>query len=136
MAEPAATSPAEPNTSDQPVARALGHALSGVLCALVVVTLLANAAAAFFVVPRFVTIFEDFDAELPTLTIALIESRAWIVLISLLLAVLMAVKEAFIRPPVAKLIINALVFGAALVLVPITIFGLFMPMVKLMQSVP
>jgi len=139
MAEPAqepaaSTAPSDPQAKQ--VGRALGHSLSGVLCALVVATLLANAAAAFFVVPRFVTIFEDFDTELPTLTTALIESRGWIVVISLLLSVLMVTKEVFIRPPVAKLIINALVFGAALVLVPITIFGLFLPMVKLMQSAP
>jgi len=87
-------------------------------------------------VPRFVKIFEDFDTALPTLTIALIESRIWVVAISLVLAVLMIVKEVFIRQSVAKLIINALVCVAALVLVPITIVGLFLPLVKLMQSVP
>ncbi|NBC11721.1 MAG: hypothetical protein GVY24_08350 [Planctomycetes bacterium] len=123
-------------TAETRAAQAVGHSMSGVFCALVVITLLANAAVALFIVPRFITIFEDFDADLPRLTVALIGGHVWVAVISLLLALLMIVKEVFVRAYVAKLIINTLVFGAALVMVPLTVISLFLPLVKLMQSVP
>lgn len=132
---PAGPEPAPAQRQDR-TGRVVGHALSGVLCALAAITLLANAAVTSFITPKFVEIFEDFDTDLPTLTIAIIRARVWIAVISLALAALMIVKEVCIRHPAAKLIINGLVFGAALLLVPLTVIGLFLPLVTLMQPVP
>jgi len=110
--------------------------MSGVLCGLLVVTLLANAAAMLFIAPRFVTIFEDFDTALPGLTLVIIEWRVLLAVFCLLLAGLAIVKEVVIRHPYVKLGINIAVLTGSVILVPLTIIALFLPLVALMQSVP
>jgi len=126
---------ADDATTDVTAARVAGHAMSGILCGLLVITLVANAAAMLFIAPRFTTIFEDFDTSLPGLTLFIIEWRLMLAGLCILLAGMAVVKEVLIRHPYVKLVTNIAVLAGSVVLVPLTIVALFLPLVALMRSV-
>ena len=127
------TSDAHGSESPRPI-QAVGRALSATLCGLVTVTLLANAGAIFFIIPRLVVSLDDFEIALPGLTVWLIKARTITAVMSVLLALVMIVKEVVIRQPAPKLIINAVIFSLTMATVVVTIIGLFLPLVKLTES--
>jgi len=117
-------------------ARAAGRVVTVLLLVFVLIQVVGVAAAQALIVPRFVDIFEDFDAELPALTILLLElPRVAVVLCLLLWAVGLIAAEMLIRPFLPRVLIHGLSLLLISTATVLMIFGLFLPLVRLIESV-
>jgi type II secretory pathway component PulF len=87
--------------------------------------------------PRFIAVYNDFDSDLPALTIAIVSVPGNVAFVgySLLIASLIA-KEflPFINGKV-RLTMNVVALFLGLVIFVVYLVGLFLPMIKLQQSV-
>jgi len=117
-------------------ARAGGRVLTVLILLLVLAEMLAVAVAHAFVMPQFVHAFEDFDSELPALTLLYMQLPTPLVLgVVSLWAVLLIVVEVAVRPFIPRALIHGLSLLLVSAAVILMIFALFVPMVRLIDSV-
>jgi type II secretory pathway component PulF len=110
-------------------------AMSGMLCGSAVLALLGIAAVDLFIVPNFGDMFADFDTEMPQVTILVMQApRIAVVVTAILLAGLLVVKEIYLRSIAVKVVINLAALLLAAGAVVVLIFSLFMPLIKIMES--
>ena len=89
-----------------------------------------------FAIPRLIDVFQDFDTEIPTLTIWVIETPMWAgLIVGFFLIVLLVGKELVIRSAAIRLVIDFLAMAVLVVATLVVILALFLPMVRLMQSI-
>ena len=98
------------------------------LCILNCVLLLGSAAYVVFVVPKFVVVFEDLDAELPQITVLLltVPPMAWAGIL-LFGVILLALKEILVSNRTVTLIINGIMLLFALGWIVFLALALNMP---------
>ncbi len=89
-----------------------------------------------FVVPYIVTVFEDFDAELPVLTVMVVQTPFWLsIAAGAAFAAILIAKECLIPSPAVRIIIDFCITLLLIVTAAVVIVALFLPMIILMKSV-
>ncbi|MEX1016597.1 MAG: hypothetical protein WDZ31_07615 [Phycisphaeraceae bacterium] len=115
------------------VATIVGSIVTSVL---VIVQLIAAFLAMVVFMPSFTAIFEDFDTELPLLTRWLISIPPWLTGTATIVLILLVIgKEFVIRDRRITLTINLVLLFVSFFWIPLIVFGLFLPLVTLMESV-
>jgi hypothetical protein len=113
--------------------------LTGVSIFLLVGAVLAVATLAgvmVFIRAKFVHIFEDFDTDLPVLTELLVAIPNIVVIVLAMLAIgALIAKEVYVRKPVTNLVINLVTALAVSAGFAVMVLALWLPLVKLIQSV-
>lgn len=85
--------------------------------------------------PGFLKIFEDFDAELPALTQCLLSvPRSWYVGAFAGIGVLLLLKEIVIRNAGVKSVLNLLAGLALLAFAAVAVVALFLPLIALIEA--
>ena len=99
------------------------------------VALVAGLVVGLYVPAQVVQAYDDFDAELPGITMAVLNlgSTACALVIGVI-ALALLVKELLIKKPAVKLVINVIFLVLALVQVGVFVVAMFLPMLNLMQS--
>jgi len=124
--------PTKPEPNDTAV-----RVMSWVAMVVTALALLALFVIHALAVPRFIAVFNDYDTELPGLTIAIVSVPGNVAFVgyTLLIAGLIA-KEflPFINGKV-RLTMNVVALFLGLVIFVVYLVGLFLPMIKLQQSV-
>ncbi|MEM6333567.1 MAG: hypothetical protein AAF823_09545 [Planctomycetota bacterium] len=133
LADPPQPSPPQKPSPAMLIAAVAAHATTG----FAVLALLAIAAFFAFVAPRFTDIFADFDTELPAVTSAVIAFSGPITGLLIAVAALGLALFAIVFRNRPGLVAAASIFAllAALLAGAIAALALFLPMVKLTQSV-
>ncbi|MEM0914176.1 MAG: hypothetical protein AAGA57_01780 [Planctomycetota bacterium] len=137
--------PAQPTSADttDPSPQRTGVSLLSAIAAYIAVAfavfaLLSLAVALAFVVPSFRDIFADFDTEIPTLTVWIIQASGPVAGggVAALAVALVAIAIAYRRRPGLVALLAILLLVAALLAMAITAISLFLPLTQVMQSVP
>ena len=117
----------------QPIGRSFKSRLS---CTVAVAICALFAFELFKGIPRFAAIFEDFDTELPHLTLFVIQMRIPLAAAWALVATALVVKEIALkhRRDITQRI-NVVVLAVTAIAMVIATFGLFLPLMNLFQSV-
>lgn len=107
-----------------------------IMFAIAVIFLLGLCLIQIWVIPKFLEIFQDFDTQLPSLTIFLLQIPTAIYLAVYLLGmVALLVKECIPQLHISiKLAVNLIVIVLCLIMAIVYFLGLQLPMVQLMES--
>lgn len=115
--------------------RSGGRLLTVLLLLLVLAEMLAVALSHAFVMPRFLTVLEDFDSSMPALTLFYVDLPIPLVLgVLFIWAVGLIVAEATVRPFIPRVLVHVLSLLLVGVAAIVMIFALFLPMVGLIKS--
>ena len=116
--------------------RGLMAGVSIVMTILALGLIIAAVAAQLFFIPRAHAAFEDFDTELPSLTIVALGMSPLVPLaFGAVLCVLLILKEWLLKPGAIRIVLNLLVYLLLTVWVVFLVLAVLLPYVKLMQSV-
>ncbi len=109
-------------------------AVASTACA--VLLCLVVAGVLLLVVPRFRGVFEDFDTELPWLTIQLIGTPGKIAAgLCVLAAVALVALAILARDKKVEILIGTVIGTLMMFAAAVTVIGVFLPLVKIIQSV-
>ena len=110
--------------------------ISLIICIVDCFMLLGTGFLILFGLPKFEQIFEDFETELPTLTVLVLSVPAAVWALILLVFVMgLAVKEGLIRNKHLTLIINGAVFPFVVGGIFLLVIAIILPIFKLFESV-
>ena len=109
---------------------------SVLITALTVLLLLGLCLVQLFVVPRFIEVFQDFDTQLPSLTIRLISIPTTIYLAVYGLGIVgLIAKDCIPQLHVGiKIALNLIVILLCIVMYFAYLYGLYLPMITMMES--